>query len=277
MPSQSSNPPATEGRRARRTALVTGASAGIGEAIARCLAREGFRLVLVARRAGKLERLAAELRGAHGTTVDVLPADLAAPGAAAALAAALSRKRRPVDLLVNNAGTLEQGAFTAIAAARHRAIVDLNVAVPTALLAAFVPGMVRRGRGWVLNVASIAAFQPLPGLATYAASKAYLLSLSEALGEELAGSGVTVTALCPGITATAMLGGAKAHNPKLARLPEFVVGDVAEVAEAGVRGCLRGEAVVVPGAVNQAAVLAARSAPAWLVRKLTGVVGRRLV
>jgi len=277
MPGKTRTPAAADGRGPRRTALVTGASAGIGEAIAGCLAREGFRLVLVARSAGKLEGLAAELRGTCGVAVEVIPTDLAAPGAVAALAAALARKRRTIDLLVNNAGTLEQGGFTVIAAARHRAIVELNVAVPTAMLAAFVPAMVRRGWGRVLNVASIGAFQPVPGLATYAASKAYLLSLSEALGEELAGTGVTVTALCPGITATAMLGGAKAHNPKLARLPGFVVGDVAEVAEAGVRGCLRGEAVVVPGAVNQAAVLAAGSTPKWLLRKVAGVVGRKMI
>ena len=187
------------------TALVTGASSGIGEALAHCFARDGHHLVLVARSADKLQALADALHAAHRTRVDVLPADLAQPGAAADLAAALQRRRRSIDVLVNNAGVLEQGAFTAIAAERHQEIIALNVAGLTAMLSAFLPGMVRRGRGRVLNVASIAAFQPVPTLASYAATKAYVLSLTEALAEELRGSGVSIGALCPGFTATAML------------------------------------------------------------------------
>ena len=258
------------------TALITGASSGIGAALATCFARDGHRLVLVARSEDKLQAMAAELRAEHRTSVDVLPADLSLPGAAAALATALRRKRRAVDVLVNNAGVLEQGAFTAIDAARHRQMIALNVAGFTEMLAAFVPAMVERGHGRVLNVASIAAFQPLPGLATYAATKAYVLSLTESLAEELRDTGVSVTALCPGITATAMLGRATALDPRLGRLPGFVVGDVAAVAAEGYRACLAGQVITVPGAVNRAATLASRATPRWLLRRITGAFGRKL-
>ena len=172
-------------------ALITGASSGIGEALARCFAARGHRLVLVARSADKLKALAHALHAQHAVAVDVLPADLAQAGAAAVLAARLKRKRRPVDVLVNNAGLLEQGAFAAMPAARHQALIDLNVSGLTAMLAAFLPPMIARGSGRVMNVASIAAFQSVPGLATYAATKAYVLSLTESLSEELRGSGVT--------------------------------------------------------------------------------------
>ena len=259
----------------RLTALITGASSGIGEALAHCFARDGHRLVLVARSAGKLQALAGALRADHGVAVDTLPADLSQAGAAAALADALQRKRRAIDVLVNSAGVLEQGAFTSIAAARHHELIALNVAGLTAMLSAFVPGMVQRGHGRVLNVASIAAFQPVPGLATYAATKAYVLSLTESLAEELRGSGVTVTALCPGITATAMLDHAAAKNARLQQLPGFVVGNVDAVADQAYRACLAGEVITVPGAVNQAAALAARATPKWLLRRIAGALGRR--
>lgn len=257
--------------------LVTGASSGIGEALARACAREGCTLVLVARRQEPLDALAVELRARHGVRVDVLPADLALPGAAEALAAALRRKRRPIDVLVNNAGTLEVGAFAEAPAGRHQQLIDLNISGLTALLDAFVPTMVRRGHGRVLNVASIAAFQPVPGLAVYAATKAYVLSLSESLAEELRGTGVTVTALCPGITATAMLTNAARDNSRLAQLPYFVIGDVDEVAAEALRACLAGDAIVVPGLLNRAAAVAGRATPKWLLRRLTGAFGRRLL
>jgi len=259
------------------TALITGASSGIGEALARCFAREGHRLVLVARSEARLRALAGALHAEQGTRADVLPADLAQRGAAAALASALRRKRRRIDVLVNNAGMLEQGAFSAIAAERHQQLIDLNVSALTAMLAAFVPTMLARGHGHILNVASIAAFQPVPGLATYAATKAYVLSLTESLAEELRGSGVTATALCPGITATAMVGHATAHNPKLAALPGFLIGDVDAVAAEGYRACLAGEVIAVPGVVNRAAAMAAGATPKWLLRRIAGALGRRVM
>ncbi|HOM12134.1 MAG TPA: SDR family NAD(P)-dependent oxidoreductase [Rubrivivax sp.] len=251
---------------AGRTALVTGASSGIGEALARCFAGGGFDLVLVARSAAKLQALAAELQAAHSVAVRVLPADLAAPGAAAALHAALRRRRVAVDVLVNNAGVLEHGAFTDIAASRHQQLIDLNIGALTAMLAQFVPDMRERGWGRVLNVASLAAFQPVPTLATYAATKAYVLSLSEALAVELGGSGVSVTALCPGFTDTPMIGAGPPGSGKLPQLPAVLVGHAADVAAAGYRACLRGEVVCVPGAINRAGSLASRVLPRRLVR-----------
>jgi short-subunit dehydrogenase len=172
---------------------------------------------------------------------------------------------------------LEQGAFTAIAAERHQEIIALNVAGLTAMLSAFLPGMVRRGRGRVLNVASIAAFQPVPTLASYAATKAYVLSLTEALAEELRGSGVSIGALCPGFTATAMLDRAAARNGRLGQLPDLVVGRVEDVAARAYRACFNDEVVTVPGVLNQTAALASRTAPKWLLRRLTGVLGRRVL
>jgi short-subunit dehydrogenase len=267
---------AAEAPARRETVLVTGASAGIGEALARLAAADGHALVLVARSADKLVALAGELAAQHGVPVKVLPADLGQPGAAAALAAELKRRRLTVDVLVNNAGVLENGPFVKTAPARHQALVDLNIGALTGLLAELLPGMVKRGRGRVLNVASIAAFQPVPTLATYAATKAYVLSLTESLAEELHGTGVSITALCPGITATGMLAGAASANPRLARLPRFVVGDVDRVAREGWRACQRGQVIVVPGVANLAATLGARATPKWLLRKVSGAVTRRV-
>ncbi len=260
---------------AGRTALVTGASAGIGEQLARCFAAGGFDLVLVARSADKLRALAAVLQTAHGREVHAIAADLSRPGAAEALAAKLERQGLVVDVLVNNAGVLEQGAFCDIAPARHQELVALNVAGLTAMLSQFLPGMRERRWGRVLNVASIAAFQPVPSLATYAATKAYVLSLTEALSEELKGSGVTITALCPGITDTQMVRGAVQANGELARVPAFMIGDAAQVAAEGYRACLRGEVIRVPGALNLAGTLAARATPKWLLRGLSGALVRR--
>jgi short-subunit dehydrogenase len=256
------------------TALVTGASSGIGEALAGCFAGGGHRLVLVARSADKLAVLAARLESEQGVPVTVLPADLAVPGAAGRLAATLRRRKLAIDVLVNNAGVLEHGAFAGMAPRRAQELVALNVAGLTDMLSHFVPPMVARRRGRVLNVASIAAFQPVPGLAAYAATKAYVLSLTESLAEELRGSGVTATALCPGITATHMLTSAIETNAQLARLPRVLIGDVDAVAAEGYRACLAGEVICVPGVVNRAATLAARATPKWLLRRVAGALGR---
>ena len=259
----------------RDTVLVTGASSGIGEALARCAAADGCALVLVARSVDKLEALAKELVADHGVPVRVMPADLGRPDAAGTLAAELRRRRIAVDVLVNNAGILENGPFVKTPGERHQALIDLNVSSLTALLGELLPPMVKRGHGRVLNVASIAAFQPVPTLATYAATKAFVLSLTESLAEELAGTGVTLTALCPGITATSMLTSAAASNSRLAKLPKFVVGDVDRVARDGWRACLRGQVIKVPGAVNLAATVGGRATPKWLLRRIAGTVTRK--
>lgn len=261
---------------AKGTALITGASSGIGESLAGCFAAAGFDLVLVARSADKLQALAATLSARHSIQVRVEPADLSQPEAASALAAKLKRARVPVEVLVNNAGVLAQGLFAGMSAASQQQMIDLNVAGLTAMLSAFVPPMVERGSGRVLNVASIASFQPVPSLATYAATKAYVLSLTESLSEELRGSGVSVTALCPGITATRMLDTAIQANAQVSRIPGVLIGDVDDVARQGFEACLKGDVICVPGVVNQAAVLASRSTPKWLLRRLSGLLGRQV-
>ena len=257
-------------------ALITGASSGIGEALAHRFALAGHNLVLVARSADKLKSLAEALTAAHGIQAWVAPADLAQPGAAATLAAAMKRARRPIDVLVNCAGVLEFGPFVTMPAARQQQMIDLNISGLTAMLAQFVPAMVARGQGRVLNVASIAAFQPVPALAAYAATKAYVLSLTESLSEELKGTGVTITALCPGITATHMLAQASETSAALGKLPKLLVGSAEDVADEGFDACMKGETIRVPGVLNLATVVAGRATPKWLLRRVSGALVRRM-
>lgn len=260
---------------AKQTVLITGASSGIGEELAACFAKGGHDLVLVARSKDKLKALAEMLSGAHDVKVTVLPADLSEAGAAARLLAAVKRRKIDIDILVNNAGVLESGAFIDMSPQRHQELISLNVGGLTDMLAHFAPLMAERGSGRILNVASIAAFQPVPALATYAATKAYVLSLTESLAEELKGSGVTVTALCPGITATNMVATAQQANAALTKLPGFFIGDVSQVARDGYAACLKGEVIKVPGVMNLAGTLASRATPKWLLRKITGALGRK--
>lgn len=263
-------------RSANPTALITGASSGIGEALACRFARGGFNVVLVARRFDRLQRLAGLIAKSYPVKAWVAAADLAQPDGPKKLASSMRRARRPIDVLVNNAGMLEHGAFVSIPAARHQQVIDLNISAFTAMLAEFVPGMVARGHGRVLNVASIAAFQPVPTLTTYAATKAYVLSLTESLAEEMDGTDVTFTALCPGFTSTNMLDSARRKSRELQELPRLLVGAADSVAEDGYRACLRGELICVPGVLNRAANLTSRATPRWLVRRFTGAMSRRL-
>jgi short-subunit dehydrogenase len=261
-------------RAERAIALITGASSGIGEALASCFAEGGHDLVLVARRPDKLLAQAERLSKTHGVRAWPAPADLTQRGAARTLATAMKRARRPIDVLVNCAGVLEHARFVDMPVERHMELVDLNVCALTELLACFVPPMVARGRGRILNVASIAAFQPVPTLATYAATKAYVLSLTESLSEELIGTGVTATALCPGITATHMLAAAQQSSEHLKRLPALVIGSAEAVAREGYDACMGADVIRVPGAINVAAAVAGRVMPKWLVRRVTGAVVR---
>jgi len=261
--------------KARGTALITGASSGIGEALAKRFAREGHPLVLVARDAARLEALAAALRAEFRVDVLVEACDLVQRSAPEALAASLRKRHVAVEILVNNAGVMQHGEFASMLPGRHQELIDLNVSAVTAMLAHFLPPMRERGHGRVLNVASIAAFQPVPLLATYAATKAFVLSLSESLSEELEDCGITVTALCPGFTDTRMLSRAVEANGRLAGLPGFLIGDADEVAADGYRGCMEGRAIVVPGAVNRAVTLASRATPKWLLRRIAGTLTRR--
>lgn len=261
----------------RETVLITGASAGIGAALAKQFAAGGFDLVLVARSRDKLEALAEALKAEHSVDVVVLPTDLSVRGAPKTLFDAVKKRKLAIDILVNNAGVLEMGAFRAMTPERHQELIGLNVATLTDMTSRFLAPMLERGRGRILNVASIAAFQPVPSLATYAATKAYVLSLTEALSEELKGTGVSITALCPGITETDMVATARESNAAASQLPPFMIGDVDDVAAQGYAACMAGEVIRVPGALNFAASIAARAAPKWVVRSFTGMFGRMVV
>jgi hypothetical protein len=243
-------------------ALVTGASSGIGLAFAHALARRGRALVVVARRAERLERLRSELGG--DARVLSLPADLERPGAAARLGEEIARRGITVDLLVNNAGIGTTGRFVDERLATTEAILGLNVRAAAELLRAFLPGMVRLGRGAVINVCSMSAFQPVPFLATYAASKAFLLSLSESVAEELRGTGVTVQALCPGLVRTEFQARAGTDRVRFNRTkamsPELV-------AESSLRALSTGRLVVIPGWRDRLMVQLQRLAPRALVRR----------
>src|SRR5512137_641091 len=184
------------------TVLITGASSGIGLELARCFAADGCRLALVARKGNALEALATELRKAHKIQVQVFTADLAHPEAPSRLLAHLQSAGLKVDVLVNNAGFGAQGRFADLPLARQLDMLQVNITSLTHLTRLLLPPMLERRRGGILNVASTAAFQPGPGMAIYYATKAYVLSFTEALAEELAGTGLNVTAVCPGPTAT---------------------------------------------------------------------------
>ena len=189
------------------------------------------------------------------------------------MAAALGT--RDLGLLINNAGFGLYGLFADTAIDRELAMIDLNVRVPTELSKRLLPAIIRAGGG-IINVASTAAFQPGPWMAVYYATKAYVLSLTESLSEELQGTGVTVTALCPGITATSMLDQAQAASAELGGLPSMVIGSAEQVADEGFQACLKGEVIRVPGVLNRAATLAGRATPRWLLRRVSGAMVRRL-
>lgn len=254
-------------------ALVTGASRGIGAAVARELAARGWGLVLTARSREPLEALAAELRAAHGIPVEVVVADLVEAGAAARLEALTEGAGLPVDLLVNNAGLGHVSPFVEQDPATMEAALAVNVLAATALLRRFTPHMVRRGRGRILNVVSVGAFQPGPLVAVYYASKAYLLSLSEAVGHELAPHGITVTTLCPGPTRTEFH--RRAGFRGAAAPPGVSLAEPRSVARAGVEAALAGKGVVVPGLANRLLALAARFLPRRLLLRATRRVQER--
>lgn len=244
------------------TVVVTGASSGIGTELARELARRGHALTLVARRRDRLEALAAELRDQHGVDVLVEPCDLADPRARAALAGALEEPGRPAIVgLCNNAGFGSMGPFHELPVAREAEQVRLNVGAAHELTGTFLPAMVRRGSGAVLNVASIAASQPIPRMATYSATKAFLLAFSEALHEELRGTGVSVTALCPGPVATDFNAAAGIGAPEGVRLAGVFRVDAAAVAAAGIDGMTAARRTVTPGGPTKALSLLGRHLP----------------
>ena len=249
-----------------RTALVTGASSGIGTEIARQLAGRGHNVVLVARSEDKLREIAAELAG-QGVRADVLPTDLADRADRAALPQRVADLGLTVDVLVNDAGFSTIGPVAKADPERELRMVELDVLAVVELTTRFVRGMVERRRGAILNVASTAAFQPLPGQAGYAASKSFVLSYSQALAAEVRGSGVSVTSLCPGPVKTGFFeaaDGLSAGDAESA-LPGFMWVSAAEVARAAVDGLARGRLVVIPGMANRATAALSQVTPRSLL------------
>jgi short-subunit dehydrogenase len=242
-----------------RTALVTGASSGIGAAFARELARRGSDLVVVARRTGRLEQLARELHAEYGIAVEVLAADLANP---AGLAKVEARAAAGVDLLVNNAGIGTSGRFAELPVDGEERQIRINVLAVLRLTAAALPGMIARRHGGIVNVSSVAGFQSLPGSATYSASKAFVTSFSESLAGETHGSGVHVTVVSPGFTRTTMIGEGSS-------VPGFLLLEADRVARAALDTVERGGPMVVPGPQWKAIAAGTRHMPRPLLRLLT--------
>jgi uncharacterized protein len=247
-----------------KVALITGASAGLGVEFARQLSKRGHRLVLAARRKERLDELAKELGNARAIGIDLSKAN-----SAAKLLSELESNGEAVDLLVNNAGFGLIGRFAELDAKRQRRMIDLNVGTLADLCRAVAPGMIERRSGGIINVASTAAFQPGPKMAVYFATKAFVLSLSEALHEELKPHGVRVTCLCPGPTRTefgevAGFGGNGLFDRVAMESPAVV--------KAGLDGLDKNKAVVIPGIVNKAGAFSSRLAPRSVVRKIAGSI-----
>ncbi len=248
------------------SALVTGASSGIGEAMVRALGAAGVPQVVVARRADRLELLAAEVPG-----VEVLSADLSTAQGIAAVAERIVDARYPVDLVVNNAGFGSTGVFAELDPERLDEEVRLNVGALTRLSRAALGVMIPRKRGYLLNVSSVVSFQPGPRLAVYAASKAYVTSLSESLHEEVRGTGVKVTALCPGLTRTEFQSVSNS-SAVASRMPPMMWQSATEVAETGLRDVAAGRALSIPGPMNKSMVAVSGMTPRSLLRRMSGIV-----
>ncbi len=253
-------------------ALVTGASAGIGRAFAVGLAARGHDLVLVARDAARLEQLAAELTAAHGVDADVLAADLLTDDGVAAVEARLGDADHAVDILVNNAGFGTFGRFAELDVDREVQEVELNVIALLRLTHAALGAMERRQAGAILNIASLAAYQPTPASATYGATKAFVHSFTHAVHEEARGTGVHVMLVCPGYTHTEFHDRAELGPTDL---PEFVWQSADVVVAAALRDLDRGRSVSIPGVFNQTAAAFSSVAPAGITRRVAGLVVKR--
>ncbi|MFL5462768.1 MAG: SDR family NAD(P)-dependent oxidoreductase [Gemmatimonadaceae bacterium] len=262
-------PPKNNGTQ-RKTALITGGSGGIGLELAKVLARKGFDLVLVARQRDTLEAAAGQLEGIHEVKVTAFAADLRRRESPEAIFDFLHNENIPVEILVNNAGFGLGGEFADTDLTRELEMIQVNIAALTHLTKLFLPAMIKRHSGHILNVASTAAFQPGPLMAVYYATKAYVLSFSEALAEELRNSGVSVTALCPGPTRTDFAATAEMTNSRL--FTAFGAADAADVAEYGVDAMMHGRRVAIPGIKNKIIAQANRFAPRTVSAKVARMI-----
>jgi uncharacterized protein len=242
-------------------AVITGASSGIGAEIARELARRGHSVTLVARREDRLRALADELSRGHGVRADVIAADVSTGEGRAAMIDRLRDDGRDVEILINNAGFGSGGRFQDLDGDKETEMVRVNCEAVVALSSEYVPRMVERGRGAVLNVASTASFQPLPFQATYSASKAFVRTFTEALTADLHGTGVTATALCPGPVPTEFGQVAGIDEGNWEMLPSFATTSPEQTAAAAVQGLEKGKRVVIPGALNHVSAAAGHYTP----------------
>ena len=257
-----------------QTALITGASGGIGYELAKLFARDHHNLVLVARSAEKLDQAAAELQSQFGVAVKTVGLDLAAPPASKFLFDQVQREGVSIDVLVNNAGFGGFGEFAGMPEVEILGQIQLNIAALTHLTRLFLPSMLARHSGKIMNVASTAAFQPGPLMAVYYATKAYVLSFSEALANEVAGSGVVVSCFCPGATDTGFAKRAGTENSRLFRKLRPMNAEV--VARDGYRGLMAGRAVVVSGLQNWLVAESVRFAPRKVVTAISRWVAEKV-
>lgn len=255
-------------------ALITGASAGIGADFARLFAKDSHSLVLVARRRDRLESLAAELK-AQNSAIDVvvIDMDLSSKGAATQLFQDLQKRNIFINFLVNNAGFGSNGAFSKLPLNKELEMIDLNVRVLTELTHLFLQPMIQKKSGHILNVGSTAGFQPGPYMATYYASKAYVNSFSEALSEELKGTGVSCSVLAPGATATEFFDTAKMKSAIMVK--NMVLASSTQVAKLGYEGMKNKKALIIAGCLNSILVFSVRFSPRWLVRKIAATINKQ--
>ncbi len=252
-----------------KTALITGASSGIGYELAKLFAQDGYRLVLVARHRDHLLYVAGQLRETYDVSVTVLVKDLSITTAAAELVAELRQAGLPIDVLVNNAGFGAYGPFAQTSLTAEQEMMQLNMVSLVQLTKLLLPDMVSEAKGKILNVASTAAFQPGPLMAVYYATKAFVLSFSEALANELRGTGVSVTALCPGPTQS---GFQQRSGMQRSRLMSGKIMDAETVAKIGYRGLMKNKTVVIPGLKNKLLALAVRFVPRNVVTRVVRVI-----
>lgn len=255
----------------QETVLITGASAGIGRELARLFAADGAHLVLAARRKDRLDQLAAELAKSHGIRANAIESNLAAPGAAQQLQKALVQQGLRVDVLVNNAGFGALGRVTDLPFDCLTDMLQVNMVALTQLTRLLLPDMIDRGRGGVLNVSSTAAFQAGPNMAVYYATKTYVLHFTEALAEELRGTGVTASCLCPGPTLTEFQAVAGMEDSPIFRMGPMLAEPVARI---GHRGFRRGKTIIVAGWRNWLGTCAVKFAPRRLVRRVVHGLNR---
>ena len=256
---------ALDSAQSRQLALITGASSGIGLDLAKLMA-PSFDLIITARNQDDLEKIERELEAAHSNHVHVIPADLTKPDAPQQLFAEIERRGLPVDILINNAGFGSYGAFAESDPRTSLDMIEVNITALTALTRLVLPGMVQRKRGKIMNVASTAGFQPGPLMAVYYATKAYVIMFSEAIANELKGSGVTVTCLCPGATATKFAGRANMEESRLFKMGAMKSKDVAI---AGYTGMMAGKGLVIPGFLNKTVAMSVRFSPRKLVTAIS--------